>query len=175
MRRFVAVVACLVLAACSKRAAMTRQEEVRSCGAISLDAAGTATCLVQLHGWKQDEANIAARRQQHEADSLKTWLEDSSFRAESSLHRQQVRQCKTGDVSECLQGLGWTKERAVATADSLWNRDAAKHQRQVRDCASRRGMNPASCLMLSYQWISSRALAAADSLTRAKLTRPARR
>jgi hypothetical protein len=175
MRWSAAVLACLGLAAgaCSKKSTETRAEQARTCAAMSLDTLGTARCLVQLHGWDPAEARLAAGRQERASDSLKTWHEDSLWRAEADLHRRQLSQCRSGDVTGCLLSQGWPEARAKAAAESLWARDASAHRRQVRDCANRRGVNPASCLMLYYQWTSPRALATADSIMRARMAAPA--
>src|SRR2546430_15393893 len=53
---------------CSKSEAK-KLAEVRSCSAITMDAAGAANCPVLQYRWKKDQALTAARRVQHEQDN----------------------------------------------------------------------------------------------------------
>src|ERR1051325_9899744 len=55
--------------------------------------------------------------------------------------------------------------------NSLWSLDAAKHRRDLQTCMAKRDFNLSSCLTLYYKWDSDRALATADSVTRARLGR----
>src|SRR5881397_929586 len=55
--------------------------------------------------------------------------------------------------------------------DSVWNLGAAKHKRDFQACMAKRDFNLSSCLTLYYKWDSERALATADSVTRARLGR----
>src|SRR2546423_14136497 len=52
---------------CSKSEAK-KLAEVRSCSAITMDAAGAANCLVLQYRWKKEQALTAARRLQHQQD-----------------------------------------------------------------------------------------------------------
>jgi hypothetical protein len=46
-----------------------------------------------------------------------------------------------------------------------------KHRRELQACMAKRDFNLSSCLTLYYKWDSDRALATADSVTRARLGR----
>jgi hypothetical protein len=167
------VAAALAAAACHKAPPqLSRDQEVATCSAMSVDTAGTADCLVRLHGWKPDEAMVAARARQHVLDSTRAWQEDSAWRTDIVQHRRDVARCKGNGMARCLALAGWSDARAKRTADSSWDSDKSKHARQVADCARRSRGNPASCLMLSYQWDPDRAMPAADTVMRARMARP---
>ncbi len=168
------LIAFLVLPAvgCGKSEAK-KQEEVRSCSTISLDAQGTADCLVKLYKWNGTEALATAQRRQLELDSLASWRRDSLWRADSLKHRHDIGQCNTGSMKastmkDCLQlTFGWEEKKAVATADSMWRHDAPRHREEISACSRQRKSSTGSCLMLYYKWPSERALALDDSIRRA--------
>src|SRR5205807_8529569 len=149
--------------------ASSREREVTTCSAMSIDTLGTADCLIRMHDWKPQEARIAARRRQHVIDSTRAWQLDSSFSVDSVRHRADLRRCKGHDMAQCLTLAGWSDARAKHAADSVWERDRAAHSREVGECARRSRANPASCLMLSYRWDADRAQAAGDSVMRSRM------
>lgn len=161
-------VSVLVLA-CSRKA--TRRDEVVECSSISLDAKGTTQCLVQLYRWKVDEATKAAQARARELDSLKTWREDSVWALDAAKHRSDLEKCNRGTapLKECLLIAGWPLGRVRAATDSVWNAELPKHRRELQACMAKRDFNLSSCLTLYYKWDSDRALATADSVTRARL------
>ena len=160
-------------AACSRGPSeLVRQKEVATCSAISVDTIGTVDCLVKLHNWKPEEARIAARARQRTMDSTRARSEDSLWSIEAAAHRRDVERCKTQDMVQCLTFAGWPEDHAKHVADSIWNRSASQHARELVDCAKRSRGNPASCLMLSYRWGEDRAQAAGDSIMRARMTQP---
>ena len=170
------LVALLVVAvACAKKT--TRRDEVVECSSISLDAKGTTQCLVQLYRWKIDDATKAAQARARELDSLKTWREDSVWNLSADKHRRDLRTCTGRDepLKDCLLVSGWPLSRVRTTVDSVWNNDLPKHRRELQTCMAKRDFNLASCLTLYYKWESERALATADSVTRARLAGPAQR
>src|SRR2546430_17595439 len=133
----------LAALACSKSPAK-KLAEVRSCSAITVDAAGAAQCLVLQYKWKQPEALTAATRYQHEQDSLTQSQADATWRADAVHHAKEIKLCAadpSGDVTRCLLGYGWAEPRARVTADSLWRHDAGRHRQQVVSCARRRDMH----------------------------------
>ena len=165
-----ALLALVVLAtACSKKA--TRRDEVVECSSISLDAKGTTQCLVQLYRWKVDEATRAAQDRARELDSLKTWRDDSIWALSADKHRRDLQSCNRGTepLRGCLLIAGWPLSRVRATTDSIWNADLPAHRRELQTCMAKRDFNLSSCLTLYYKWDSDRALATADSVTRARL------
>jgi hypothetical protein len=145
--------------------------EVRECSSISLDAKGTAQCLVQLHRWEPAKARLAAEGRHRELDSLKAWHDDSVWSIEAERHRRDVATCTRGadPLDRCLLMAGWPLKQVTRTIDSLWVRDAAAHRREIQACQSRRDVNLASCLTLYYKWDNERALQTADSITRERL------
>ncbi len=171
------LVALLVVAltACGKKS--TKRAEVVECSSISLDAKGTAQCLVQLYRWKVDEAQRAAQARAQELDSLKTWQEDSVWALGADKHRRDFQNCRRGTepLTNCLLIAGWPLSRVRATDDSLWNADLPQHRRELQTCMAKRDFNLSSCLTLYYKWESDRALATADSVTRARLAGPRNR
>ena len=158
---------------CSKSEAK-KLAEVRSCSAITMDAAGAANCLVLQYRWKKDQALTAARRFQHEQDSTAQVTADSGWRADAARHLKEIKQCASdpsGDVTRCLLGFGWAEARAKATDDSLWRANGSKRRQEIQTCARRKDMQVGACLQLYYKWSADRALAVYDSIRRAQLLR----
>jgi hypothetical protein len=166
------VLIALAATSCGKSEARKRQE-VKDCGAISLDAPGISRCLVAQFRWDSATAQRAGVARQRELDSIAAFQRDSAWALDAKRHHQELAQCaaRGGDVARCLgDNYGWDDRRAAATFDSLWQRDAAKHRDAVRFCErQKRKANMASCLMLQYQWDSKHALALQDSIERAKI------
>jgi hypothetical protein len=161
--------ALVTLSACSKKS--TRRDEIVECSSISLDVKGTTQCLVQLYRWKVDEATRAAQARARELDSLKTWQEDSVWALGADKHRRDLQNCtrRSDPLSGCLLVAGWPRSRVRAATDSIWNSELPKHRRELQECMAKRDFNLSSCLTLYYKWDSDRALATADSVTRARL------
>ena len=174
-RVLITFVALVLTVGCAKKT--TRRDEVVECSSISLDAKGTTQCLVQLYRWKIDDATKAAQARAEELDSLKTWREDSVWNLSADKHRRDLRTCTSRDepLKDCLLVSGWPLARVRAAVDSVWNSDLPKHRRELQTCMAKRDFNLASCLTLYYKWESDRALATADSVTRARLGGPAQR
>ena len=165
---------CVLAATSCGKSEAKKLAEVRSCSAITMDAAGAANCLVLQYRWKKDQALTAARRFQREQDSTAQSVADSGWRADAVRHVKEIKQCAadpSGDVTRCLVGFGWAEARAKATEDSLWRTNASKHRQEVRSCTGRKGMQPGACLQLYYKWSPDRALALDDSIRRAQLRR----
>jgi hypothetical protein len=173
--RVLPLAALALLAACGVKRNLSA--EVRECSAISLDAKGTAQCLVQLHRWEPAKARLAADARHRELDSLKTWHDDSVWGLDPERHRRDVATCGRGadPLDRCLLMAGWPLGRVTSTIDSLWQHDAAAHRQEIQTCQSRRDVNLASCLTLYYKWDNERALQTADSITRERLGGAARR
>jgi hypothetical protein len=169
--KFIAFSGLLLLGACSKKG--TRRDEVVECSSISLDAKGTAQCLVGLHNWKAADARQAAQIRAHELDSIKTWQEDSVWAIDAAKHRRDLQNCRRGDdqLTSCLLVSGWPLPRVKAAQDSVWNAESPKHRRELQTCMAKRDFNLSSCLTLYYKWDSDRAIATADSVTKARLGR----
>ena len=74
-------------------------------------------------------------------------------------------------LRSCLLVAGWPLSRVKATQDSMWNAELPTHRRELQTCIAKRDFNLSSCLTLYYKWDSERALATADSVTRARLAR----
>jgi|SRR5437016_692803 len=166
------LLACVVvLAACTKK--RTRRNEVVECSSISLDAKGTTLCLVQLYKWKLTVAQKAAEARAHELDSLRTWQEDSVWHLSAAKHKNDLQSCQrgSGQLYSCLLVAGWPLRRVKAASDSIWNSEMPAHRRELQACMAKRDFNLSSCLTLYYKWDSERALATADSVTRARLGR----
>jgi len=165
------VIALVVAAACGKKT--TRRDEIVECSSISLDAKGTTQCLVQLYKWKVDEATRAAQDRAYELDSLKTWKEDSVWALDAAKHRSDLRNCtsRSEPVKDCLLIAGWPLSRVRDATDSIWTAELPQHRRELQTCMAKRDFNLSSCLTLYYKWDSDRALATADSVTRARLGR----
>jgi len=161
----------VAFAACGKKA--TRRDEIVECSSISLDAKGTTQCLVQLYKWKVDDATRAAQARARELDSLKTWREDSVWALDAGKHRADLRTCtsRSGPVKDCLLIAGWPLSRVRAATDSIWTAELPQRRRELQTCMAKRDFNLSSCLTLYYKWDSERALATADSVTRARLGR----
>lgn len=160
-----------VLAGCSKKPG--RRAQVVECSSISLDAKGTVQCLVGLYHWSVADAQKAATDRAHELESLKTHQEDSVWALGSVKHRRDLQSCPHTDdqLRSCLLVAGWPLSRVKATQDSTWNAALSTHRHELQTCVAKRDFNLSSCLTLYYKWDSDRALATADSVTRARLAR----
>lgn len=161
----------VVVGACSKK--RTRRGEVVECSSISLDPKGTVQCLVSLYHWKVADAQKAADDRARELDSLKTRQEDSVWALGVAKHRRDLQTCATTDeqLKNCLLVAGWPLHRVLKAQDSVWNAGLAKHRKELQTCMAKRDFNLSSCLTLYYKWDPDRALATADSVTRARLGR----
>ena len=161
----------VTLVGCGKK--RTQRAEVVECSSISLDAKGTTLCLVQLYKWKLPAAQKAAESRAHELDSLKSWQEDSVWSLGAAKHKRDFQACQRGSeqLNNCLLVAGWPLRRVHATTDSMWNAELPKHRRELQECMAKRDFNLSSCLTLYHKWDSDRALATADSVTRARLGR----
>ena len=161
----------VVVGACSKK--RTRRGEVVECSSISLDPKGTVQCLVSLYHWKVADAQKAADNRARELDSLKTRQEDSVWALGTPKHRRDLQTCATTDeqLKNCLLVAGWPLHRVLKAQDSVWNADMGKHRKELQTCMAKRDFNLSSCLTLYYKWDPDRALATADSVTRARLGR----
>ena len=161
----------VVVGACSKK--RTRRGEVVECSSISLDPKGTVQCLVSLYHWKVADAQKAANDRARELDSLKTRQEDSVWALDAPKHRRDLQTCaKTDDqLKNCLLVAGWPLHRVLRAQDSVWTADMGKHRKELQTCMAKRDFNLSSCLTLYYKWDPDRALATADSVTRARLGR----
>jgi hypothetical protein len=169
--KLIALSCLLALAACGKK--RTRRNEIVECSSISLDSKGTTQCLVQLYHWKPAEAQQVATARAKELDSLKTWQEDSVWALGAAKHKRDLQGCVRGteQLNNCLLVAGWPLRRVRTTTDSVWNAELPKHRRELQTCMAKRDFNLSSCLTLYYKWDSDRALATADSVTRARLGR----
>lgn len=159
-----------LLSSCGKK--RNQRAEIVECSSISLDAKGTAQCLVQLHRWKVEEARAAAAARHREIDSLRTRQDDSIWNLDAARHRTDLQACRrrTNETLEgCLLVAGWPLSRVRTTAESLWQAELPQHRRELQECMRRRDVNLPSCLTLYYKWDSDRALRTADSVTRARL------
>jgi hypothetical protein len=167
----IAIAAAVTVAGCSKK--HTRQAEVVECSNISLDAKGTTLCLVQLYKWKLPAAQKAAEARARELDSLKTRAEDSVWNLGADKHKRDLQACRRGteQLNSCLLVAGWPLRRVHTTTDSMWKSEMPAHRRELQACMAKRDFNLSSCLTLYYKWDSERALATADSVTRARLGR----
>lgn len=167
----IALAAAVTSAGCSKK--RTRRAEVVECSSISLDAKGTTQCLVQLYHWSVADAQKAATDRAHELDALRTHQEDSVWALGAVKHRRDLQSCPHADdqLRSCLLVAGWPLSRVKATQDSMWNANLPTHRRELQTCNAKRDFNLSSCLTLYYKWDSDRALATADSVTRARLAR----
>ena len=171
--RLATLVATLALAAlaCGK----SREERARDIGICSDTAVGgrIAACL-RGRGWDSLPSESAGAIRAVELDSMFRSQADSTWQVDQATHTADIERCATrrGDLAQCLRLAGWPAERATAVADSLWNTRAEEHQGQVERCVrGSAGGNIADCLMLYYKWDASRALAANDSVQRARATR----
>lgn len=171
MKTTCAVAALLVLlAACKAKSPEERARDVADCSRANSQAELIALCLASDHGWDDSTARGASIVRAHQLDSIRVWQEDSAWNTDSTLHRADVRGCRSGDqMRECLKLRGWPDDRASRIADSLWNRDTARHLVQIRSCLNRREGPIAACLTLWYKWNNERALATQDSVMRARM------
>jgi hypothetical protein len=161
----------LAVLACGK----SPEERARDVGICSdtADAGRIATCL-RGRGWDSLPAESAGAIRAAVLDSMFRWQADSTWRADDATHAADVRRCagRRGDLAQCLRLVGWPADRATAVAESLWNTRSEEHRRQVERCVrGSAGGNIADCLMLYYKWDATRALAANDSVQRARATR----
>ena len=165
------LVALMGAAACGKK--HDQRNEVVECSSISLDAKGTTQCLVTLYHWKVADATKAANARVAELDSLKGWRDDSLWSLDAAKHRRDLQTCTRGTdpLKDCLLVAGWPLRRVSSAVDSVWNSELPKHRRELQTCMAKRDFNLSSCLTLYYKWDSDRALATADSVTRARLGR----
>jgi len=171
--RFATLTALAALAAlaCSKSVA-DRSQDVAFCSGAA-DSVWIAGCL-RARGWDSIPADSAGAIRAIELDSMFRWQADSTWQADQATHTADLERCATrrGDLAQCLRLAGWPAERATAVGDSLWNTRAEDHQHQVERCVQgSAGGNIADCLMLYYKWDSGRALAANDSVQRARAPR----
>jgi hypothetical protein len=159
------------VAACSKKP--TRRGQVVECSSISLDAKGTTECLVQLYHWSPADAHKAATDRAQELESIKAHQDDSVWALDQAKHRRDLQSCRSSDdqLKNCLLVAGWPLHRVNAAQDSIWTADLPKHRHELQTCMAKRDFNLSSCLTLYYKWDSDRALATADSVTRARLGR----
>src|SRR5262245_809816 len=172
LRLLSSLLAVAVLAgACSKKS--TRRDQVVECSSISLDPKGTVQCLVSLYHWKVADAQKAADNRAHELDSLKTRGEDSVWALDAPKHRRDLQACAKTDeeLKNCLLVSGWPLHRVERAQDSVWKAHSAEHRKELQTCMAKRDFNLSSCLTLYYKWNPDRALATADSVTRARLGR----
>ena len=165
------LLAAVLVVGCSKKA--TRRDQVVECSGISLDAKGTVQCLVALYHWNVADAQRAADSRAHELDSIKTWQEDSVWAIDAAKHRRDLQKCGETDdqVKNCLLVSGWPLKRVNVARDSIWTSHLSAHRKELQTCLSKRDFNLSSCLTLYYKWDPDRALATADSVTRARLAR----
>jgi len=171
MRTAIAGALGVLVLACGRSEAK-KLDQVRACSAITTDADGAATCLVQQYRWKQAEALVYARRFEHERDSIAQLHADSAWRLDAARHAREVAECAadpSGDMTTCLMGFGWAEPRAQASEDSAWHANSSTHRDQVARCSVRRDMQAGACLQLYYKWSPARALAVDDSIRRAAL------
>ena len=94
-------------------------------------------------------------------------------RAGFAKHKNDLQSCQrgSGQLYSCLLVAGWPLRRVKAASDSIWNSEMPAHRRELQACMAKRDFNLSSCLTLYYKWDSERALATADSVTRARLGR----
>lgn len=168
---FIVLSSLALLSACNKK--HTRRGEVVECSSISLDSKGTTQCLVTLYKWRLGDAQKAAEARAHELDSLKTFQEDSVWGLGVVKHRRDLQSCaKTDDqLKNCLLVAGWPLRRVNTAQDSIWKSQVTTHRHELQTCMNKRDFNLSSCLTLYYKWDPDRALATADSVTRARLGR----
>lgn len=167
--KLTALLAIVVLSACGKK--RSTRAEVVECSSISMDAKGTAQCLVQLYRWKVADAQRAAVDRHREVDSLKKWTDDSLWALDAAKHKSALQACRRGSeqLNNCLLVAGWPLGRVRAAVDSVWSSELPQHRRELKACMSKRDVNLSSCLTLYYKWDSERALSTADSVTRVRL------
>ena len=161
----------LLLACAVPKTAEQRTTDLEACTAISTAPLEIAQCLRGRGGWSEAAADSAANQRARELDSVNAQIGAIAARADSQ-HAAEVRACdaRLVDMKSCLiTRFGWDETRAAAIDDSTWNGAAAEHQREIRSCASRRGVGTGSCLQLYYKWLPRRALALDDSIRRANI------
>lgn len=165
------LLATVLVVACSKKS--TRRDQVVECSAISLDAKGTVQCLVSLYKWNLADAQRTADARARELDSIKTRQEDSVWAIDRAKHSRDLQKCGQTDdqLKSCLLVSGWPLKRVNVARDSIWNSHVAQHRKELQACMAKRDFNLSSCLTLYYKWDPDRALATADSVTRARLAR----
>jgi hypothetical protein len=164
------VSAAVALGACGK----SREDAVRDvelCGDTAV-AGRIAACLRTQRGWDSLPSESAGAIRARELDSLYRRQEDSAWMVDQARHDAELRACRRapGDVATCLRLAGWPPSRAGRVADSTWTADSLEHRRQIQACVrTARRSNIADCLMLYYKWDAARALAANDSVQRARM------
>jgi len=171
MRVPVIAVAALAVLACGK----SPEERARDVGvcADTAHAGRIASCL-RGRSWDSLPSESAGAVRAAELDSMFRWQADSTWQADRATHEADIARCagRRGDLAQCLRLAGWPAERATVVAESLWNTRADEHRRQVERCVrGSAGGNIADCLMLYYKWDAARALAANDSVQRARVAR----
>jgi len=168
MRRTLPVL--ILLVACGKSAS-ERTADVENCSAVSANPAVIARCLRDQGGWSAAAADSAAAARGRDLDGLKNQLGALTVRADSQ-HAGEVRACdqRLVDMKTCLiTRFGWEEDRASTIDDSVWNSRSTEHEREIRNCAGRRGVGAGACLQLHYKWLPRRALALDDSIRRANI------
>src|SRR5260370_30955272 len=117
------VLGTLFAVACGKKRNL--RNEVVECSSISLDAKGTAQCLVQLYRWKVADAQQTATARMHELDSLKASRADSVWHLDAAKHKRDFQSCsKSPDqLTNCLLVARSPLSRVRASAESLWTAD----------------------------------------------------
>lgn len=166
-----ALTAALAALACGK-SPEERAHDVEICSDTA-DAGRIASCL-RGRGWDSLPSESIGAVRAAELDSMFRRQADSTWQADQATHAADIERCagRRGDLAQCLRLAGWPAERAVVVAESLWNTRADEHQQQVERCVrGSAGGNIADCLMLYYKWEPGRALAANDSVQRARVTR----
>ncbi len=96
-----------------------------------------------------------------------------SLDAKGTVQCRDLQTCSHADdqLRSCLLVAGWPLSRVKTTQDSMWNAELSTHRHELQTCVAKRDFNLSSCLTLYYKWDSDRALATADSVTRARLAR----
>ena len=173
MRRFTKTTAAVVLVLGCKapKTADDRNRDLETCTALSTAPLEIAQCLRGSGGWSEAAADSAANARARELDSVKNQIGQITARADSQ-HAAELHACnqRLVDMKSCLlTRYGWDEATATAIDDSVWNSAAAEHQRQMRNCAGRRGVGTGACLQLYYKWLPRRALALDDSIRRANI------
>ena len=171
MRCFARTIATVVLVLACKgpKTAQERASDLETCTALSTAPLEIAQCLQGRGGWSEAAADSAASQRTRELDSVKSQIGEMTARADSQ-HAAEVHSCdqRLVDLKACLiTRYGWEESAATAIDDSLWNSQSTEHLRQIRSCASRRGVGTGACLQLYYKWLPRRALALDDSIRRA--------
>ena len=164
------VPALFILVACGK-SSEERAADVETCSAASAAAAGIARCLVQRGGWSAFAADSAAQIRARSLDTLRSELGAINEHADSQ-HAAEIGKCDRTlvDMRTCLiTRFGWEEDRANAADDSVWSSRSDEHQREIQNCAGRRGVGAGACLQLHYKWLPRRALALDDSIRRANI------